>query len=1030
MINFEAELKKLNSEQKLAVDTIQGPVLVVAGPGTGKTQMLALRIANILRTTDTKPSNILCLTFTESGVWAMRERLFRIIGTDAYFVRIHTFHSFCNEIIQTFPEKFAFARELNQLDDLTKLKIFREILDDLAQKSDGKEKLKLVPFSNKYMFLNDISSSIQTLKREGITPDELKEKAEVKLSELEANQKINKRTGKPTADWLRERDQTTKNFELFEIYNAYNQKLVENGLYDYEDMILFVIKRFEEDDQLLAFYQEKFLYVLVDEFQDTNGAQNKILKLLGSFDKSPNIFAVGDDDQAIYRFQGANVGNLIDFKNSFEDVKTITVTTNYRSSQLILDLSSNLIKHNTLRLSNIDTSLNKNLTAGNAIPNKKTEVHSFKDSRSENEFIAKKILELNSTGVKFSDIAVLYRNHKDSEDLIDVLLSEKVPIRLAAGRNSLDEKLIDNFITLLKVVQYTDSDRDFLLFKVLFFDFLKFERIDIFKIVNFAHENKESIFNILLDGVKLEKLGINNIVNISVLQNFASKIIDWKADSENLSFAAFIQKIMSESGFLDYVFGSEPSNIEDINSVNSFYDYIKSINRVNKLLSLESFLNDINLLKENKLQVSEKELDVDKDGVNLMTAHKSKGLEFKHVFIMKFTEKSWGGKGRSKIIKLPLQTADVTDEVSNLEDERRLLFVATTRAKEHLYFTYASEYPSGNTTTETGPSIFMSELDEKLIEKFNVENEEFNIEPVKKLLSTKLGSPYNIEETEFLKHVIAKFKLSASSLNEYIECPLKFKYNRLLKVPHAKDKTLSMGTAIHFVMEHFYKNLKLGELKAKDYFIYQFEWALKKELLGKAEYEETLKEGTRIISEYYDYYEGTFLKPAEVEYGFYGRNILLEKDGIEPILLTGKIDRVEYLNTNQSLNSLDIDTRVKIVDYKTSSPKSKNDIMGKTKYSTGSIYRQLVFYKLLAEIDNFFRPSTNFPKYKVEQVEVDFIKPDSGKFKREVFEIPNEDVESLKETIFGIMTRIRNLEFGGTDEYPLCEECEYCKMLS
>jgi len=396
-IDLEKYIKRLNPQQRDAVEAIEGPVLVVAGPGTGKTQILALRIANILQKTDVKANNILCLTFTESGVVAMRQRLLTMIGADAYYVRIHTFHSFCNEIIQSFPEKFAFARELIQLDDLNRLKIIREIIANAG--NDTEKSMQLIPFHDKFFYQTDILSAIQTLKREGVSTEKLEKFATEELKTLEQNQEINKRTGKPKGEWTTKFKSTQRNLELATIYKKYNEQLKEHGFYDYEDMILFVIDKFKNDDELLAYYQEKFLYILVDEYQDTNGSQNEILKLLGSFDKSPNLFAVGDDDQAIYRFQGANVENLLFFEKQFENVKTIPVTINYRSSQAVLDLSSSLIENNKARLTNLLANLEKKLKAGLQIPNYPAEVYSLSNNEVENRFVVEKIKQLATNGV-------------------------------------------------------------------------------------------------------------------------------------------------------------------------------------------------------------------------------------------------------------------------------------------------------------------------------------------------------------------------------------------------------------------------------------------------------------------------------------------------------------------------------------------------------------------------------------------------------------------------------------------------------
>lgn len=1037
MSKVEQILNGLNPGQRRAVETLQGPVLVVAGPGTGKTQVLATRIANILQSTDTQASNILCLTFTESGVVAMRNRLLKIIGSEAYYVRIHTFHGFAAEIIQSFPEKFAFSRELSQLSDLERIKIVAEIIDNLSSDTD----YELRPFYNPYAYQSDILNGIKDLKRENVSVEDFTKLATDSLSALEQSPEVNSKTGKPTTKWSSELKIAKRNVELAELYAKYQEALEVRGMYDYEDMILFVIREFQKDEELLAHYQERYLYILVDEYQDTNGAQNEIVRLLGSFDPAPNIFAVGDDDQAIYRFQGASVENLLSFNKMFKDVVTIPITSNYRSSQTILDGAASVIEHNADRLTNLIPDLTKDLTAALDIKKEKIQVYEFTSSQVETKFIAQKLQQLQAAGEDLSEVAVLYRRHSDAEDIIDALQHNSIPMRLVAGSDILENNAVRKILNLLRVIQYEGEGRDLLLLEVLFYDFLSLPRVDVFKLIRFAGDNKLNIFDLLLDAAKLQEAKIENP---EVFTSFAAKLIDWRTLDANLPLSEFAEKVMSGSGYLRRVFGDDQNqaDVEDINAVNSLFEFIKLTNRLDRDVKLVKFLEDINLLKDNRLSISAQELDINMQGVQLMTAHAAKGLEFKHVFIIKCYDGNWGGRRTRQIIKLPqdIYTSTDTSELvqkSDLdnEDERRLFYVAMTRAKEHLYITMAKTYPSGNDTKEVSPSQFVGELDSELTVKPDVsEFEEFDPDYSEALITGIAELNYSEAEREFLSSLVKDFKLSASALNEYIECPLKFKFNRLLRIPKPQDRILALGTAVHYVLEHYHRQLMAGVRKDLDYVQFLFKKSVEKELISEEEKSLLITEGNKLLTDYFEHYEFNFETPAEVEYGFYGRQVVLEnkeqrtenKDSDianEPILLTGKIDKITWLDKDNSL--------VKVTDYKTSSPKSQNEIKGLTKSSEGNIYRQLVFYKLLSELDDRFRPAPGKPKYKIAQVEVDFIKPNStGKFKRELFEISDQDVKDLKEEIYEVMSKIRNLEFGGSEDHPLCGGCEYCQMLS
>lgn len=1019
-IDLDQEIKKLNPSQQEAVNTIDGPVLVIAGPGTGKTQVLSYRIANILQKTDASSQNILCLTFTDSGVNAMRNRLLSLIGNDALYVKIFTFHGFCNDVIQSNPEKFLFKKELKQLDDLNKIKIIRRIIDEVAES----RKSSLVTFGDRYYYQQSILSSIQTLKREGKKAEELKAICQQALERLNANPELNKKTGKPLGKWTDKVNKYTKNLELAEIYTMYSDALTEEGYYDYEDMILFVIDKLKTDDELLASIQEKFLYILVDEYQDTNGAQNEILKVLGSFDSRPNIFAVGDDDQAIFRFQGANVENLLFFKKQFEDVKTISLTTNYRSSQHILDLSSKLVNNNEARLNKLIEGLDKNLKAGLPIPDYPTEVYEFNNQDAENKFVVNKIKELEANGVRYSDIAIFYKEHSDGEDIAMDLINNDIPVRLAAGKNSLNQLPIIQLINIFKAIEYTDKERDSIVFKIIFYPFFNLSRLDSFKLTKLAHDKRTSILELMLNKQELEE---NKFDDPEKIYNIADLLIGYKSDAYTHIFTQFVKKVMDQTGYLDYYFKTQ--NMENINSIQSFFEYIKAINLNNKELSLAEFLLDLKLLEENFVNIPESEVSVNKDGVNLMTAHKSKGLEYKHVFIIKCVDKKWGNKKVSSLITLPDEIYNLTGEqdteslkMDKMEDERRLFFVALTRAKEKLYISYAKEYPQGNSVKTTVPSLFINELDKNLIEvTTNIENS-FNPQSALNKLKYNTLSPYSVTEQEYLIQVIENFSLSASALNKYIACPLRFKFEDLLRAPQSSNNSLVLGTSIHYALEQFARNQIKGITKDLDFILQMFTIAIDKQLMDPQDYKVVKDEGYEILKKYYEFYNGEFIVPADVEYSFYNKGVVLDfQDESKPVRLNGKIDRIEWIDKSTG--------EVRVVDYKTSKPQTQKQIMGENRNSTGDTFRQLVFYKLIGDLDKSFKPFNSLNNYKITESTVQYLKPaPNGSFKSETFAITQEQLTDLKLKIRDVITRIRNLEFG-SEQYPTCNECEYCRLV-
>ena len=344
---FNELYAKLNKAQREAVDTIEGPVMVIAGPGTGKTQILTLRIANILRRTDTAPEQILALTFTEAGTSAMRTRLASVIGVRAYRVPIFTFHGFCNEIINRFPEYFPQILGSRPASELDRITIMQKVLDDTKLEH-------LASFRSPYHYVKPALRTISLLKREAIDPSALRARLDAEekdiLSAFDYRHEKGAHKGKVKGVYLEREMAVAKNRELAILFDGYEAGLAREKLYDFDDMIVTLVRKLEENEELRLILQEEYQYLLADEHQDANGAQNKVLELLSSFHQSPNLFIVGDEKQAIYRFQGASLENFLYFHRRFPEAKLIALEENYRSTQAVLDVAHKLIPGEKVKL--------------------------------------------------------------------------------------------------------------------------------------------------------------------------------------------------------------------------------------------------------------------------------------------------------------------------------------------------------------------------------------------------------------------------------------------------------------------------------------------------------------------------------------------------------------------------------------------------------------------------------------------------------------------------------------------------------
>ncbi|MFZ1858791.1 MAG: ATP-dependent helicase, partial [Chitinophagaceae bacterium] len=420
---FKEEYERLNEKQRIAVDTIDGPVMVIAGPGTGKTQILASRIGKILLDTDAQPENILCLTYTEAGVVAMRRRLLNFIGPNAYKVNICTFHAFCNDVIQDNLSLFE-KTALDPVSDLEKIQFFKELIDSFP-----KNHLLKRYRGDVYFEINNLQSLFSNMKKEGWTPSFINQKIDDYLANLPTRDEfIYKRKYKEFNAGDLKRDKIQEEQERMEKLRAavgefdrFQQLMRKKNRYDFDDMINWVIKAFEENKNLLANYQEKYQYILVDEYQDTSGTQNRLVELLISYWEKPNVFVVGDDDQSIYRFQGANVENMLDFAANYQnDLLTVVLTNNYRSTQPILDISKTLINRNDERLVKKIEGLSKELLSTNQLINQLTNkpfIREYDTQRQEMIGIAKQVQDLVGQQVPPGKIGIIYKENKYGEEL-------------------------------------------------------------------------------------------------------------------------------------------------------------------------------------------------------------------------------------------------------------------------------------------------------------------------------------------------------------------------------------------------------------------------------------------------------------------------------------------------------------------------------------------------------------------------------------------------------------------------------------
>ncbi len=975
---FQALYKRLNKAQKEAVDSVEGPVMVIAGPGTGKTEILTLRIANILKQTDTEPENILALTFTESGRIAMRRRLAEIIGSPAYGVNITTFHSFCNDIIQTYPEEFPHIIGGEPITEVDQIRVIEEIVRKLPFEI-------LKPLGDPLYYVRNIETAFGTLKREGVDVEQFKtitdeeEKHFRKRDDLYHEKGPHK--GKIKGECIREEKEIQKHKELAEMYAEYQKTLQREKRYDFSDMIMETLQTLQKNENLLRILQERYQYVLVDEHQDTNNAQNKILELLLGFHTNPNIFVVGDEKQAIFRFQGASLQNFLYFKNLYPEANIVALEENYRSQQTILDGAESVIPGE------------KKLRAETANAPEKIKIAACANLETEENFVRESVREHIRKGVQPEEIAVLYRENKDAFPFADMLRKEGIPLRIESDEDILEDRDIQKLILLLRTIEELGDETR--LGEALHIDFMGIPPLDVYKLLKNARESRMGLFE------AMRKADAKAYESPKRIQKTYRALERWKRMSKNHPIGYFLEKVMEESGYIESLIQKKERE-EKIGKLRTFFNEIKKFLEAHKKASLKDLLEHLETVQNHNILVRRGTSAGGKGRVRLLTAHRSKGLEFEYVYITRAYDGHWGNKKRPNSLPLPKkvfarETRELESEEKN-EDERRLFYVALTRAKKNVCISYPKENIEGR---ELLPTQFIEEIRNELKEKKEITPQENANLTSFSWVGKKNNKEKKESEKEYLKELFNRQGLSVTALNNYLACPWKYFYTNLLRIPKLPKNHQMYGIAIHEALKDFID--ALPERENKELLIGRFEWHLGREPLSE-DFEVWEKRGREALGGYFDAYKGAWTKNTQTE--MYIRGILLDD-----VKLTGKLDKVEFVDDAGGVH---------VTDYKTGKPKSRNEIEGKTKTSDGGMKRQLVFYKLLL---NGYKNG----KYKMKAGEIDFVEPnDRGKYKKEIFEIEEKEVKELEECIRKSAEEIQNLAFWDT----VCEDtkCEFCRL--
>ncbi len=1021
---FHDAISMLNERQRNAVEAISGPVMVVAGPGTGKTQLLAARIGTILLQPDVKPEEILCLTFTDAAMINMQERLRDYVGSLAYRIPVYTFHAFCNDVIMTHREEFSQVHELSAITDLEHYDLVKELLESLptdhalysVKGASAYQIRELIYYFSKIKEENYDAAALQS-----DLVKELKERRDAGEFDYKRKYKeFNKGdlNSKKYEDALK---RVEKSVEALSLYDIYLDAMQAAGYYTFKDMILWVVQKFESDQEFLAQYQERFQYVLIDEYQDTNGSQNRLAELLTNYWDRPNLFVVGDDDQSIYRFQGASTGNIIAFREK-HDPEIIILEENYRSVQSILDASMALIATNDDRLVSQDPKFTKNLRASHpALQGVKVEPQliTFDTPTAESSYLYQNLKSRYENGEDLSDTAIIYKKHSQSELLIDALSKSGIPFQVGRKENLLTTILYRQLRDLLRYLTLEAEQAgagDHEIFAFLHFDFFDLSAYDIARLSlhlsSINSKDRESAKrtrwrDLLQDGNLLREAGISDTQKFLEIGATLEKLI---SDLANHTSQVYLDRVIHELGVMEYIL-QHPQRIYLLQVLRVLYTKLKDETERNPSLSIAEFLATLDRYADYDIDIPVSLHIGAKQGIHLITAHGSKGLEYERVYIIGCVESRWAmDGGRSSTLLFPGGGTSEEEKEAALKERRRVLYVAMTRAKKELYL---CRYEMKDSGKEEKALPFLAEIEERYaLKEHIIESSADDLDIFIKSTELDHTDPPIISH-EIIDMAMSRMAMSVTGLSKYLRCHMEFYFENILRVPSGRNQHMGFGNVVHRSLEYLYdaadKGTEITEENTTQYFKSSMDYYASH--FTSEEYERYMEWGKTEFVKFVQQVreEDSSADEIKLEYP-------IKNTDIDGVPVSGAIDKILVHGKD-----------VTVVDYKTGNPDKSSIAANLKPYSErmttgtgGDYWRQMVFYKLLLQAD----PKST---WTMTDGYFHFVQRSgrTGEFVKKHVEVDQMALSKVKEQLSTAYLGIKNHEF-----HKKCDDCRWCKFLT
>jgi len=980
----------LNEEQKKAVEYNKGPLLIIAGAGTGKTTVIVDKIKYLIKKNLARPEEILALTFTEKAAAEMEERVDREMPYGYFQMWISTFHSFADQILKEEASHIGISPAFRLMTEAETIIFLRKNLFLFNLKYFS-------PLGNPNKFLGDLLNHFSRLRDENISPVDY-------LKWIKNNNFGKKGDGQSTNEAkMTENQEIEKYLELANAYKTYQGLKIKENLFDFSDLIFYLTELFSKRKNILKKYQNKFKYILIDEFQDTNIAQYDLIRYLSPPESAPCLTVVGDDSQAIYKFRGASVSNILNFMKDYKKAKQITLLKNYRSSQSILDAAYRLIKKNDPDTLEAKLGISKELIS---VKSRQSKKHDYQPKfylavspEEEADYVASEILRLKKDYL-FSDFAILTRANNHSNAFIRALSRHGIPYQFLGPGMLLKQPEVKDLLAYLYIMNNIEDSVS--LYRILNMELFKIDVVDITLLMAFSKKTNLSLFQAisiylsffekspLTEGYEIYRKYLPLIKaetreKVKYLFNMIKKHLGKvKKDSAGQILFYFLEDTKYLSKLVNYkTEGEEKIAL----NVSKFFNKLKSFENSHEDASVSSVVDYLTMSIELGESPTVGKSDASEiNAVNIITTHSAKGLEFKVVFLVNLTRGRFPTNIKKENIAIPdelikeiLPTGDF-----HLEEERRLFYVGVTRAMDHIYLTASKFYGEGKREQKISPFVSESLLKNELetILKINCEKKEqlsiFDFRKPKEPISKN-------------NYILRNF--SYTQLETYEKCPLQYKYQFILKVPTSQSASLSFGDTIHRTLQTFYQefisdnNIGLDRLQT----IFRSAWSP----LGYASktHENRMKdEGEKLL-------KGFMTKFHNKNVNILGLEKLFKIKISDDIFITGKIDRVDKIKNDG----------IEIIDYKTGRQPNENELKKSM---------QLSLYALAATNPSLYNK-------KLSQVNLTFYylqTPDKISFTK-----TEGDIENTKEKIFQTVRNIRENDFSPRVG-PWCDFCAF-KMI-